>query len=94
MLLCLAREPNFRLRDIAECAGITERATHRIVSELCEDGYVTRHRLGARNYYEVHLERPLRHPYEQDAQIGDLLRPLLKRPKPPEPAGAGEGTFA
>ncbi|MBW3557537.1 MAG: MarR family winged helix-turn-helix transcriptional regulator [Actinobacteria bacterium] len=84
VLLCLSREPNFRLRDIAGCAGITERAAHRIVSELCEAGYITRHRMGARNYYELHLDQPLRHPYEKGANVGDLLRPLLKRPDPPE----------
>lgn len=84
MLLCLAREPNFRLRDIAASAGITERAAHRIVSELCEAGYITRHRMGARNYYEVHLDQPLRHPYEAGVEIGEILRPLMRRPQPPE----------
>ena len=95
MLLYLAREQNFRLRDIAERVGITERAAHRIVSELCEEGYLTRHRLGARNYYEVNAELPLRHPYEEDHTVGELLAPLLRRsPTPPaaedEPRGASQ----
>ncbi len=97
MLLYLAREQNFRLRDIAERVGITERAAHRIVSELCEEGYLTRHRLGARNYYEVNAELPLRHPYEDDHTVGELLAPLLRRPSTPpapedEPRGAPQSS--
>ena len=78
-MLYLAREHNIRLRDIAERVGITERAAHRIVSELCEEGYLTRHRLGARNYYEVNADLPLRHPYEEHHTVGELLAPLLRR---------------
>ncbi len=62
-----------RLRDIASCVGITERATHRIVCELERAGYLTRHRDGARNHYEVHEDLPLRHDLDKQVQIGDLL---------------------
>ena len=79
VLVCVAREPGVRLREIADCARITERAAHRIVSELEEDGYLTRHRVGARNFYEVHPDLPLRHETENDIQVGEVLRPLLQR---------------
>ncbi len=36
LLLCVAREPDTLLRHIAECIGITERATHRIICHLIE----------------------------------------------------------
>jgi predicted transcriptional regulator of viral defense system len=78
-LVCVAREPGIRLRDIAECVGMTERAAHRIVSELEEKGYITRHRLGRRNFYEVHPELPLPHDLERDVHIGELLEVLLRR---------------
>jgi predicted ArsR family transcriptional regulator len=83
-LLCVAREPGMRLRDIADCVGITERAAHRIVDDLCEEGYLTRHRVGRRNFYEVHPHAPLRHPLERDVEVGDVLAVLLrdKRGKP------------
>jgi hypothetical protein len=77
-LVCVAREPGMRLRDIAGCVGITERAAHRIVTELCEEGYLTRHRVGRRNFYEIHPHTPLRHPLERDVEIGDLLEVLLR----------------
>jgi DNA-binding IclR family transcriptional regulator len=79
VLLCIARDPGTRIRDIAVCAEITERAAHRIVSDLCEAGYVEKHRLGARNYYEVHAELPLRRELESGVPVGELLAPLLRR---------------
>ena len=82
-LLCIAREPGVRIRDIASELGITERAAHRIVSELVADGYLTRHKLGARNFYEVHADRPLRRRTEGEAVVGDVLALLLGRADPP-----------
>jgi DNA-binding IclR family transcriptional regulator len=59
VLICVAEEPESRLRDIAHNVGITERATHRIITELIEAGYVSREKLNARrNRYGVNLGRP------------------------------------
>ena len=80
VLLCVARDPDVRLREVAECVGITERATHRIVCELEEAGYLSRRRDGARNHYSVHTDRPLRHDLDGNARVGDLLALLLGRP--------------
>jgi DNA-binding Lrp family transcriptional regulator len=80
VLLCVAHDPGIRLRDIAETVGITERSAHRIVSELVDDGYVARERIGRRNVYKVKAELPLIHPLNQETQqrrIGDLLEVLL-----------------
>lgn len=73
VLLCIARNPDMRLRDVAVAVGITERAAQRIVAELVEAGYISRERNGRRNSYEVHPERPLRHPVEREHHIGELL---------------------
>ena len=73
MLLCVDRDPDMRLREIADCVGLTERAAHRIVCELEEAGYLTRRREGRRNVYEVHAERELPHELERGARVGDLL---------------------
>jgi DNA-binding Lrp family transcriptional regulator len=80
VLLYLAETPGARLREIAVHVGLTERATHRIVSELVADGYLTRHKVGARNFYELHADQPLRLPGRQTLSIGDLLRVLLAYP--------------
>jgi DNA-binding MarR family transcriptional regulator len=76
VLLCVAREPGLTLREIAECVGITERTTHTIVCELEQAGYLTRHRNGRRNRYEVHADAPLRHELERGASVGELLAAL------------------
>ena len=76
VLLCVARDPGMRVRDIADCVGITERAVHRIVSDLVDAGYLTRHRVGRRNEYEIDRDLPLRHPTEGDHSIGRLLSEL------------------
>jgi predicted DNA-binding transcriptional regulator len=80
VLLCVAHDPGIRLRDIAQTVGVTERSAHRIVSQLVEDGYIVRERVGRRNVYKVKPELPLRHPLTQETEqrrIGDLLGVLL-----------------
>jgi predicted transcriptional regulator len=78
VLTCVAHDPGIRLRDIAAVVAITERAAHRILSELVEEGYVLREREGRRNRYQVVPELPLRHPLVQEREVGDLLEVLLK----------------
>jgi DNA-binding MarR family transcriptional regulator len=73
VLLLVARDPDARLRDLAEAAGITERAAQTIVGDLEEAGYLTRQRTGRRNHYLVHRRRPFRHPAEADHSVGELL---------------------
>ncbi len=82
VLLCIAHDSGIRLRDIAVAFGITERSAHKILSELVEDGYVLRERHGRRNRYKVKLELPLRHPLVQEREVGDLLKVLLRPPRP------------
>jgi len=74
VFLCIARNSDFRLRDIADVVGITERATHSIVSDLVEAGFVDAKREGRCNVYAVHPEKNLRHPIEAHRQVADLIR--------------------
>jgi predicted transcriptional regulator len=74
VLLCIARDVNVRVREMAEAVGITERAVHRILGELEEAGVIVRTREGRRTRYEIHDELPLRHPIESQHSIGELLR--------------------
>jgi DNA-binding Lrp family transcriptional regulator len=77
VLVCVARDPGIRLREIAAVVGITERAAHRILSELVEEGYVVRERQGRRNHYQVKTKLPLRHPLASEREVGDLLDVLI-----------------
>jgi DNA-binding IclR family transcriptional regulator len=72
-LLCIADDPDVRLRDVATAVGITERAAHRIVNDLVEGGYLSRKREGRRNHYQVNSQVPLRAPLVRDRKVADLL---------------------
>ena len=80
VLMCVAHDPGIRLRDIAAAVGITERAAHRILSQLVDEGYVLREREGRRNRYEVVTGRPMRHPLVEQREVGDLLEVLVGSP--------------
>jgi predicted transcriptional regulator len=73
VLLCLARDPSIRLRDVATTVGITERAAQRIVRDLVEEGYVERQRVGRRNRYKINKNSPMRHVTQREHEIGELL---------------------
>ncbi|MFA9432213.1 helix-turn-helix transcriptional regulator [Egicoccus sp. AB-alg2] len=75
-LVCIARDPDARLRDIAERVGITERAAQTIVADLVAEGYLVRHRVGRRNRYEVVHGRPMRHALVAGSAVGDVLDAL------------------
>ena len=79
VLACIARDPEIRLREIADCVGVTERATHRIVCELEHLGYLTRERVGRRNVYRVDPEAKLDDESGADIRVGDLLELLSER---------------
>ena len=76
VLVAIAQDPGSRGRDIAERVGITERAAQAIIADLVSEGYVKRHRIGRRNQYEINPDLPVRHPNEQPASIGELLRAI------------------
>jgi predicted transcriptional regulator len=75
-LVCLQRDPRSRMRDVADCLGVTERAAHRIVCDLCEAGYVTKTRVGNRNLYTIDLEGDLRHSAVAEHSARELIEPL------------------
>lgn len=87
VLLCLAENPEARMRDVAVRAGITERAVQRIVAELGQAGYLSHVRDGRANVYTVHESVHLRHPVERHCTTAELIRmvmgdqPRLARPR-------------
>ena len=80
VLLCVAHEPEIRLREIADAVGITERAAHRIIAELEGGGYISRRRRGRRNLYLFHPDTVMRHPNLQHSLLGDLTLGELVAP--------------
>ena len=78
LLLEVKRAPDSTVRELAQRAGLTERQTHRVLSDLVEAKYLERERVGRRNRYRVNADAPLRHPSVRTQQIGDLLDALGK----------------
>ena len=76
VLLCLYRNPEITLREVAMLVGITERMVQKIVAELVEAGFLEVTKVGRRNTYEITLEKTLRHPLESHCSIGDMLSNL------------------
>jgi DNA-binding MarR family transcriptional regulator len=73
VLVCIDRNPGTRIDDVAATIGISRRAAQMIVSDLAEDGYIERTRVGRRNHYRVREEMPLRRKPFQDSDVRALL---------------------
>jgi DNA-binding IclR family transcriptional regulator len=83
VLLCIARDREARIRDIAPAVGITERAAQRIVADLVEAGYIDRTKVGRRNHYHLNGEVRMRHVAQADYEISELLRAFHLPPEQP-----------
>jgi predicted transcriptional regulator len=73
VLLSIAQDPGIRLREIGVSVGITERAAHRIVSELAASGYISRTREGRRSHYTVETNMPLPDSLARGKRVRHLL---------------------
>ena len=88
VLICIARDPGVRLRDLAATLGITERSAYGIVTHLVEAGYVVKDKDGRRNRYRVEAQLPLPEHIGRERTIGDVLSLLVdadarRRPRQP-----------
>jgi hypothetical protein len=86
VLLCIARDPGARLRDIA---GITERSAYGIVTDLTAAGYVVKQKDGRRNRYQIQAHLPLPEPASQEPAIGEVLALLAGAGARPQLTGTG-----
>lgn len=90
VLICVAEAPQVRVKDIAEVVGITERAAHRILAELEEEGYLTRKRDGRRNIYSLNTQKPLRHPMDRAHRVAELLGVFQSDAEDPDTAAPAQ----
>lgn len=93
VLLAVARDPDIRVHDIAQAAGITDRAALLILQDLEDAGYVHRERVGRRNHYTLEPGRPFRHPAHAAHDVDELVAIFTAGPDgaraPSAPAAAG-----
>ena len=81
VLLCIAHDPEVRLRDIAATLAITERRAYGIVNDLTEAGYIVKEKEGRRNRYEIQEHLALPEIPEREQAIGEVLDLLTGRPR-------------
>src|ERR1700748_3561821 len=73
VLLCIARDPGVRLRDIAARTGVPERPAYGTVPDLTEPAYVVKHKDGRRNRYQIQAHLPLPETDSRERTIGEIL---------------------
>ncbi len=73
VLLCLHRDEETTVRDLASQIGITERSVQRILAEMVEAKVLTRKKIGRNNKYSIRKSYRLRHPLEKNHTVGELL---------------------
>ena len=91
VLVCLARNREARLRDVAADVGITERAVQKIVRDMQDAGIITVSKQGRCNRYRINRRKSLRHGLESHCSVGKLLN-LVAKPAPGQAAAAGAAT--
>ena len=74
VLVQISQNPEFKVKEIAEIVGITERSTQSILADLEEAGYIEVTRTGRRNQYRINRNLKLRHPSEANKSVGLLLK--------------------
>ena len=79
VLSYIFHNPTSTAREIANYIGVTERTTHKIISDLEEEGYIQRRKIGRRNVYSVDPRLPLRHHTKTDIMVEDLLESLTSQ---------------
>ena len=96
MLSYISHNSTSTAREIAQYIGVTERTTHKIISDLEEAGYIARRKSGRRNVYSVDPSLPLRHHTKTDIIVSELLEALTAQDlhEIMEPNGGAEVTPA
>ena len=73
-LVCIARDPGVRLRDIAATLNITDRTAFGIVCDLIATGYVAKEKEGRRNRYRIQAHVPLGESVIREQTMGSCWR--------------------
>ena len=84
VLLAVTADPDRRLEEIADEAGITRRRALSVLRDLERGGYIERTKVGRRNHYLVVADQPMRRPAMRHQQVQDLLS-VLGQPAPAPP---------
>jgi DNA-binding IclR family transcriptional regulator len=80
VLLAVAADPRHTVRQIAAEVGITERAAHRVITNLVEAGYLERTRVGRRTEYRLDIDKLHLEPHDRARVVRELVALLASTP--------------
>lgn len=81
VLLYILQNAQCTTREIASVVKVTERTVHRVLTDLEEEGYITRKRDAKGNIYQIDPRHSLKHQLTEGLVVGDLLDLLGSRIK-------------
>ncbi|CAB4631035.1 unannotated protein [freshwater metagenome] len=76
VLLALDQNPDYTIDELAQILGITSRTVVNLLSDLVEDGYLSKTKDGRNNHYEINKKAPLRHSTSHGKTVGQLIAAL------------------
>ena len=76
VLINISHHPHSTALELATAAGITERATRKIIADLLDSGHIAKRREGRRNHYRIRPDLPLPDATPRWTAVGDLLEVL------------------
>lgn len=76
VLLCVSTNESLTARELALRIGITERSVQAILTDLTDEGYLSKSKVGRRNVYKLNPRGKLRHPLESSHTVGELVAAL------------------
>lgn len=76
VLIALDRNPDYTFDQLAQILGITARTVANLLTDLVDEGYLSKSRDGRNNHYEINKDAPLRHTTSQGKTVGQLIAAL------------------
>jgi DNA-binding MarR family transcriptional regulator len=76
VLSLISKQPRITGIELSREIGITERAVRRVISDLVNNGYISKKKEGRCIKYRINPNLPMRHDTHQEIVIGDLLEAL------------------
>jgi DNA-binding MarR family transcriptional regulator len=76
ILIALDKNPDYTFDQLAKILGITSRTVANLITDLVDEGYISKSRDGRNNHYELNKDAPLRHTTSQGKTVGQLIAAL------------------
>jgi predicted transcriptional regulator len=76
VLAYITKHPQKTIQSISHEVGLSIRAVQIIIDELEEQGYMERQKVGRCNQYVIHPEMPMRHRFDRQHTVGDVLEAI------------------